>query len=760
MEKNYFDELPSIKSTAVQLMQLVLDPEASIKELANLIKYDVGLSAKIIKIANSAKFSPNSNIADIETAIKTLGLNLLKNIVLSITVIDLVEQDAFSEENHILISKYSIATAAAAQYLGTQANFPLQGACYLSGLMLYLSLFFLASKFESAFNQMKQEAIERNIRLSKIIEEKIKLNPFSISYEITKKWHLPDTVSQSIFFQFNTPRDADVDNRQTKTLIYILNAASLATEAFFGTGIKKTNMLSFENQCREIGLQQTDLLKKVYNEIQSQLSALQIEKSSQLDYNRILIDANRELSSMNIKYETLYHELNEKNQQLESLNIKLNGRNKLLKSKIMFDDLTEVFNRRYFETELDKLYSNHQRKSQVICLLLIDLDNFKFINDTFGHQVGDEILKSVAHALRSSVRKEDVVARIGGDEFVIMPFGLKSEEDAAILANTILKKFSKPFVFQNKKILTSVSIGISTLGTKHATPSELLKDADIAMYQAKAKGKNGFFFFNDVLDRESKKRIAIEMSLSKGLERGEFKIVYQPIVRVENQTIHGVEALLRWKRPLIKEIPPNEFIPYLETNGQIHKVGHWVMENVIKQIAQWRRQDLQHMQYHVNISSKQLDNQNFAREIETILNTYQVPSTYLGIELTESALCENSTEVDIILNQLNAMDVICSIDDFGTGYSSLMRLKNLPFQTIKIDRAFISTMFEDIHSKHIVEAIIFLAKRLNLTTVAEGVENEQEYQQLKDWGCDYVQGYYFSKPLTAEDLAIFLKEHD
>lgn len=756
MEKNYFDELPSIKTTAMKLMQLVLEPEASIKDLAELIKYDVGLCAKIIKLANSARYSPNGEVIDIESAIKKIGLTVLKNIVLSITVIDLVESGTFSEETHLQLSKYSITTATAAQFIGEVNNYPHQEMCYLCGLMLYLSYFFLAGKFEENFQQMSQEASSRNIRLAKIIEEKIKLNPFVISYEIAKKWDLPKQVVDSIYYQF-TPLDDEITDPNTHHLLQITRAASLATEIFFGSGIKKTNMLHFEEQLTKLEILPEETLENIYNQVQSKLSELQIKNSTHADFNKVLIEANRELSVMNLKYEALYHELSDKNIEMGLLNQKLNARNRLLKTKIMFDDLTGVFNRRYFETELERRFHNSTRKSSPMCLLLIDIDNFKFINDSFGHMAGDMVLKTIANLLKERVRKEDIVARIGGDEFVILPLGLKKEKDAAVLANTIIEAFKEPLIIEDKKILSSVSIGISNLSKDCVDYSELLKDADIAMYQAKARGKNSYFFFNDELDKESKKRIALDMSLSKGIERNEFRLVYQPIIRTKDLQLHGVEALLRWKRPLLKDIPPNEFIPHLEANGQIIPVGKWVIENVIQEVSRWLSNGFDPIQYHINISSRQLSSENFAYDIKHLLEKYNVASNLVGIELTESTLYHNSSEVDIILNQLNSMQVLCSIDDFGTGHSSLMRLKDLPFQTIKIDRAFISTMFNDDDSKHIVEAIIFLAKRLNLYTVAEGVEQEHEYLQLKEWGCDFIQGYYFSKPLEPDELYEFAK---
>lgn len=740
-------------------MQMVLNPEVSIQELADVIKYDVGLSARIIQTANSAKFSANHQVADIETAIKTLGLSLLKNIVLSVSVIDMLDKNTIDEAHFTLISKYSIATATAAQKIGEKINFPHSGMTYLSGLMLYLSFFFLSSRFGQQFSTMLTEASERNIRISKIIEEKINISAFSISFEIANKWQLPKLITQSIYYQYNIPRQEVIDDNDLEKLIYIVNAASLATESFFGTGIKKTNMIQFENQAKELGINDSELLESTYDTIQTALANMQVESDGEDNFNKILVEANRELSLMNLKYESLYQEINDKNKELKLLNQKLRGKNNLLRSKIMFDDLTEVFNRRYFETEMERVFASQKRESQVICLLLLDIDNFKFINDTFGHQAGDQVLKQVALTIKEALRKEDIIARIGGDEFVVYPRNLKSEKDAAKLASTLIERFQTPVEYKNKQIHISLSIGISSYKGTDSSPTELLKDADIAMYQAKAKGKNGYYFFDEQLDQLSKKRIAIELSLSKGLERNEFRTLYQPIIRAADKTIHGVEALLRWKRPLIKEIMPNEFIPHLEANGQIIRVGRWVAENVIKQIGQWQDQIASPLQYHINVSSKQLDDNEFAAHIQQTLAEHHVRSNQLAIELTESALYENAKQVDTILNELDSMQVSCSIDDFGTGYSSLIRLKELPFKSIKIDRTFISTMFDDVHSKHIIESIIFLAKRLNLSTIAEGVENIEEFEQLKAWGCDYIQGYLFAKPLEADAFLEFAKAH-
>ncbi len=756
MSQAFIDELPSIKSTTMRLMTMVLDPEVSMNALADTIKYDVALAAKVIQIANSAKYNNQTEVTELDVAVKKLGLDLLKNLILSLTVIDLAAKHTSEKKYHLMLSKYAIATATASQSLSHQAHSNSQGLAYLAGLMLYVSLFFIASKFETSFKSLLKEASERNIRLTKVIQEKFSINPYDISNQIAQKWQLPEVISSSIHLQSHAPDQHALDDPQLMLLANILNAASLATEPFFGTGIKRTYMMQFKNQCKEIGLSESTLLKSTFHDIHNAFTDLKLNQSMETDFNKVLIQANRELAKMNTKYESLYQELSVKNNELNHLNQELNDNNQLLKSKMMYDDLTEVFNRRYFETELERVYANHRRGSQAVCLLLIDLDNFKFINDTFGHQIGDEVLKHVAMTVKSSVRKQDIVARIGGDEFAIFPQGMKDERDAAILANSILEKFAEPIEYQGKKITTSVSIGISTFKNMKISPSELLKDADIAMYKAKAKGKNGYYFFDDQLDQESKKRIAIELSLSKSLERNEFKIVYQPIIKLSDNKVHDAEVLLRWQRPLIKEILPEEFIPYLEESGQIIKVGQWVINEVISQIASWKTEGMKDILFHLNISSKQL-NKDFVPSISDILKQYNVSSHLLGIELTESTLYQNHEEIDTILTQLSAMAMPCSIDDFGTGYSSLMRLKDLPFQTIKIDRAFISTMFEDDNSRHIVEAIIFLAKRLNLRTVAEGVEHEQEVVKLREWGCDYIQGFYFSKPLDAELLFQYVK---
>jgi diguanylate cyclase (GGDEF)-like protein len=436
------------------------------------------------------------------------------------------------------------------------------------------------------------------------------------------------------------------------------------------------------------------------------------------------------------------------------------------------DTLTELPNRLYF---LDKLESSIAALGTAgagvrqFSVLFLDLDRFKVVNDSLGHAAGDQLLTGVARRLRSCVRGEDAtgrteraastVARLGGDEFAILLEGLRDEGDAGVVAERILRRLSAPFTIDGRQVFAGVSIGIA-FGTSGSTPEDLLRNADTAMYHAKARGRGRFEVFNVGMREKALARMELEADLKHALDEGEFLLYYQAKVSLTSQKISGFEALIRWRHPSRGLLYPAEFISIAEDTGLIVPLGKWILREACRQMAEWHRSMPRGpaLSVSVNISFKQLAEPGLAEDIERILAETGLNPADLRIEMTESSLMENAETSVATLRRLKEMNIGLEIDDFGTGYSSLSYLRQLPFDTVKIDRSFVKELGTAGDSGEIVNTILQLAKSMNLDVVAEGVETVEQLAWLKEMGCECAQGYYFSKPVDAERACRLARE--
>lgn len=418
-----------------------------------------------------------------------------------------------------------------------------------------------------------------------------------------------------------------------------------------------------------------------------------------------------------------------------------------LRYSAYYDSLTGLANRDSFIEKMKRTIDKNT--ADQVALLLIDLDRFKFINDTLGHHIGDEILKKTAIRLKESLSPDTQIYRLGGDEFVItLPHA--TEKTAAGTAKQILASFQKPFSVRSHEINVTTSIGISLFPEHGTTSEDLLKNADTAMYFSKEKGKNVFSFYNTELNNNMMRKMDIENYLVKAIELNQFSLSYQPKVNLETQGIVGMEALLRWKHPEMGWISPVEFIPIAEETGQIVSIGKWVLEEACRQNKLWQNQGLPSLKVSVNVSVLQFQNGKFINTVKSILKKTQLPPKFLELEITESIM-QNIEESIQVIEKLGKLGVKTSIDDFGTGYSSLHILQKIPIDTLKIDKAFIDELDED--RKHpMVKAIIDLALNLGLNIVAEGIENTNQMKSLQELGCPVGQGYLFSKPLNSSEF--------
>ena len=447
---------------------------------------------------------------------------------------------------------------------------------------------------------------------------------------------------------------------------------------------------------------------------------------------------------------------------------------KKAEEKIMFlayyDVLTGLPNRQMFKEYAGHALAGAQRYGTKMALLYLDIDNFKRINDTLGHTAGDELLKIFAKQINENIRGSDILAksnteegvesslsRLGGDEFTILLTGLTGVEHAAAAAKRVLKNLSQPVKIYGKELIITVSMGISLYPMDGEDIDTLLKNADIAMYHAKDAGRNKFKFYSEELNARTLKRLTMEAELKKALERDELVLYYQPQVEAGTGMIVGLEALVRWEHPESGLIPPMEFIPIAEETGLIIPIGEWVLQTACEQTQAWHQAGLNTLRIAVNLSGRQFKQHDLIKSVQNTLDSTRLDPQYLELELTESILMHDVEENISTLLKLKETGLKLSVDDFGTGYSSMSYLKRFPLDTLKIDRCFVKDIMTDPNDAAITKAIIALAKSLDLTTIAEGVETEDQFTFLREQGCDQIQGYLISRPLPAEEIIALLK---
>jgi diguanylate cyclase (GGDEF)-like protein/PAS domain S-box-containing protein len=423
------------------------------------------------------------------------------------------------------------------------------------------------------------------------------------------------------------------------------------------------------------------------------------------------------------------------------------------------DGLTGLPNRAMFGQLLALTIETSRRYDRKFAVLFIDLDRFKVINDTLGHEAGDVLLREMGSRLRECVRASDVVARLGGDEFVVLVQEVSDASQISAVARNILSAVMRPVVILGQECRVTASIGVCTHPEEGQDDQSIMKHADMAMYLAKEEGKNNYQFYSSRMKSHSIERLALETNLRRALELKEFALHYQAKVNFRTGAITGVEALLRWHSPQLGSVSPAQFIPLAEETGLIVPIGKWVLRTACEQNVAWQRAGLPRINMSVNLSMRQLNDENLIHEIESVLRDTGMEPSLLELEVTESMIMHNAERAVKILTMIKALGVRLAIDDFGTGYSSLAHLKRFPIDTLKVDRSFIREIPSDAEDKAIAEAIIAMGKTLSLTVVAEGVETPEQQAFLSERACDEMQGYYFSTPVAADDFATLLRGH-
>jgi len=436
-----------------------------------------------------------------------------------------------------------------------------------------------------------------------------------------------------------------------------------------------------------------------------------------------------------------------------------------------FDELTELPNRQLFGRSLERTIEIAKRDDLKFAILFVDLDRFKRINDTLGHSIGDQLLKDVARRLAKCARSTDSIsrldsgerggiqlARLGGDEFVIKLYGIESEKAVSAIATRIISALGPPFSCEGHQFVVTPSIGIAIYPEDGVTAEELLMNADSAMYRAKFSGRNNFKFYSETMRTKSMHRLDLENEIRKALDKQQFELYYQPKADAQTWSLVGAEALLRWDHPERGPIGPDEFIPVAEETGLIVPIGQWVLRTACEQIKTWSEFPFGNIPIAVNISSHQFQSDSLIDDVLNAAVDAAIDPSSLELEITEGVLLQNVDNTLVALNTLKRAGVALSVDDFGTGYSSLSYLKRFPIDTLKIDRSFVKDLHTDLDDAAICAAILAMAQQLGLNVVAEGVETKEQLEFLRLHGCNQIQGFLCSKPLSAEQFTVLLRE--
>ncbi|PZV13310.1 MAG: diguanylate cyclase [Pseudanabaena sp.] len=429
----------------------------------------------------------------------------------------------------------------------------------------------------------------------------------------------------------------------------------------------------------------------------------------------------------------------------------------IISYQIHHDALTGLPNRKYLHEHLTETIKKLENKEQRFAVLFLDIDRFKLINDSLGHSIGDLLLNSVSDRLKILLKQDDVMVRWGADEFAIVAKEIYSTDAVVQIAESMIQSLTLPFNCGGHELHITTCIGASIYPDHNTDVEGLIRNADMAMYRAKAEGQNSFQFYVPNMQEQSFQRLSMENNLRRALENNELLTYYQPQIDLSTGKIVGLEVLLRWKHVSLGSIPPSQFIPLAEETGLIIAIGTWVLRHTCLQAISWQNMGLHPIQIGVNLSIKQLQQKDFLSSLQLILEETNLDPHFLELEITEGIVMDNVKEKIILLNEFRKMGIQLSIDDFGTGYSSLGYLKNLPVNTLKIDRIFIEYITYNEHDRAIVASIINLSHSLHLNVIAEGVETQEQVDVLRSLGCDQVQGYVFYKALPADEIEALLR---
>lgn len=436
----------------------------------------------------------------------------------------------------------------------------------------------------------------------------------------------------------------------------------------------------------------------------------------------------------------------------EDIQVKQDYKDQLI-HQATIDSMTGLPNRNLAFDRLGQAMLSRANEDKIVFALFVDITHFKDINEAFGHDVGDHILEQIARRVRDAVRESDTVARLSGDEFLVILENANKAKAAKVVAKNIIAAICAPLAFESRELLIASNVGISAYPGDGEDASELIKNADTAMYQARKMGINQFRFYTQAMNEEVAHRMAIEAGLQTALQHDEFTLHYQPLVDISNGRTVTVEALIRWHSPQLGFVPPDDFIAIAEEDGFIIPIGYWVIEEVCRQLNQWKSQGIGDLTVAINLSVRQLREPDFIERLMAILATHHITTNKIELEITEGIVLSDANEAGSMLTTLHQLGFKLSLDDFGTGYSALSYLNQYHFDYLKIDRSFITNLLKNDKDKALIDAIVAMAHKLNLKVIAEGVENVEELDYLQSQNCDFIQGFYFSRPLPPAQIS-------
>ena len=431
---------------------------------------------------------------------------------------------------------------------------------------------------------------------------------------------------------------------------------------------------------------------------------------------------------------------------------------KNLKHLAEHDPLTGLPNRILFADRLKQAMKNAKRYEESVAVLFIDLDHFKNVNDSLGHSAGDKLLQDVSKRLKNSVRQSDTVARLSGDEFAIILDHFNHVDTIISVVQNIMHSLEKPLYIENQELYITLSLGISLFPEDAQDTDTLIKNADTAMYKAKNSGRNNYQFYTSDMTKKAFERIVLENQLRQSINLNQMEVYYQPQINAKNNTIIGMEALVRWNHPSLKVVSPDKFIALAEDIGFIVELDEWVMKEAVLQFKQWHQDGLNPGILSLNLAVQRLEQNGFIKSINNIIEEFNISTEYLSFEITETKIMKHPKKAIQSLNELGKLGIKVAIDDFGTGHSSLSYLKKLPINKLKIDRSFIKDIPDDLDDMEITKTIIAMAKNLHLEVIAEGVETIEQRDFLLENGCDEIQGYLYHKPSPADEIENILRK--
>ena len=636
-----------------------------------------------------------------------------------------------------------------------------------SGVLALLAILFICGLFY--FNkQLKRAIAEKTMYLTKANRELIVYTKqikekedelFQLNKDLEKRIHKRTETINKV----NHELTLEIEQRKQRELSLQLLSKAIEHSSSIVLVIDKKHIINYASKAflKLTGFAENNIFRQPLKVLENKLTLPEISNSDFAPSGDGMIHS--ELKC--IAHDNVTHWLNTSISLLwsESKEIshyviifeditELKARKDEMEKMALYDPLTGLENRVLFQTRLDKAIHDAKRSMIKTALLFIDIDNFKEINDSFGHEAGDRVLKAIAERLKANVRQNDTIARISGDEFTVLLSDIQNYEDAGKVTRAILAAFKEPIHIKSREIFVTASIGISITPEDSLNISTLINNADMAMYKAKQQGRDNYQFFSEEMNIEIKHKNKIESEVKTSIDNDEFFLVYLPKINLHDSSIIGAEALLRWQYSKNEVRQPDSFIPIAEESGTIIPLGKWVLNQVFEDIQSLLAAGVKHLKISVNISHRQLSDKHFISEVRALFSSHPNYIQYLEFEVTEKCFIDKHPENIARLNELRSMGFTISVDDFGTGYSSLSYLKRLPIDTVKIDRALIKGLPNDQDNTQITRAIVSMAHQLNFSVVAEGVENEEQNKFLNTINCDTAQGFHYDRPMYFEQL--------